>query len=284
MAPSLHSLPTELLEAILKELDPAQLLDVRLVCEELNVKSLHLVGLAHFTTVSLELSSSMTQLEYLATESPFGPYVRTLDITDFYTDSRVKDPLHHSNYFPIIGCLHNLVCLDLTNIDMSKTEFHDLLNSVRRTIKTLIICRICISGSQAGPLVWPDLLRSLVHTLPGLEKINIGILMTEHQQVQRLGFGEESRQLAIEVGTLTVKAENRFHGVRGTFGAIFEGPRMDLGLELLARAAEKGAPVTFGTPQSMESEARVGIRDLFRLPRFHRTWTLRGALLALSRL
>ena len=81
MASPLQSLPMELLEAVSKNLEPAQLLAVRLVSKELNMRSLHLVGPAHFSTVSTDLSfSSMNQLETLATESPFGPYVRTLHI------------------------------------------------------------------------------------------------------------------------------------------------------------------------------------------------------------
>lgn len=166
-------------------------------------------------------------------------------LEDLELGSLVRDPWHYSDYACIIGCLHSMVSLKLTNIEMSQFELHNLLNRSQRTIKTLVLSRIRISGSQTGPQVWPKLLRNMGHTLSGLEKITIDKLITGYQQVQRLDFGEESKQLATEVGTLTVQAEKRFLGVNGVFRATSEGPGMDSGLDLLARAVEKGSPALF---------------------------------------
>ena len=85
-------------------------------------------------------------------------------LEDLELGSLVRDPWHYSNYACIIGCLHNLVNLKLTNIEMLQFELHYLLNRSQRTIKTLILSRIHISGSQTGPQVWPRLIRNMGHT------------------------------------------------------------------------------------------------------------------------
>ena len=415
MASPLSSLPIELLEAVLKSLEPAQLLEVRLVCQELNVRSSHLVGPAHFSTISTDLScSSMNQLEALATESPFGPYVRTLHIAtrgnmeelgngfewprhmglrqattrqrhhgeihyglntldvhlcpgirklrhllasrlphcrsfslekhygtpqcsqlhslqgDFITpldvlaiiislsiepsclsitsialrltssdykhrlenqNYRQMDLFHadlpnlksfafdqhisiqsrnlwlkcitcilakatmledlelgtlvgdrwcYSSYAWIFGCLHSLVRLKLRRVQMLVSDLQNLLHHSQRTLKTLYLSHIHIPGIRIAPHIWPKLLRNMGHDLLALEQITIEKLSTGRMEPHRLDFGEDSEQHATKVGILTVQAEASFLGVKGILGATFEGPGMDNGLEMLARALERG--------------------------------------------
>lgn len=79
MAPKLNILAIELIEKIASELEPVDLFSLRLVCKELNKKTLHAFGRSCLATIQTDLSrKSLQRLGELSEHEQLKHYVRTL--------------------------------------------------------------------------------------------------------------------------------------------------------------------------------------------------------------